>query len=475
MAKPKRSSDTDHGDTTGIVVTKATADDVLMLLGVYGKTDEQKRASIQRAVGMGILHEWEIDLLRKAGLTEEAMAASAGATAEGVAEFAASVPEDNAGRFKALVIPEGEWTDDFRYIEPGALSWRELPIPLMALKKTTDGHDQAEIAGAIIAIYREGNDVMAEGYYDSGEWGSEIVRLVGDGTLRGISADLAIEEYEIEEPNYDEETGMPDGPTKYKVLGGKIMGATVVPMPAFERASIANVLDTSLTAGAALRTVPSEWFSNPLLEDLTPITCDEQGRVFGHLAPWNSCHVGIQDSCTTAPRSKSGYAHFMTGTFVCGDGTEVAVGPIVMDCEHVPTSLSATAAKRMIDNTGSAVADVVVGEDEFGIWMAGAMRDVDEDTIKRFRAGGKVSGSWWSVDGNLELLGIQAVNVPGFPIARARMIASADGGQEVASLQMLSPGARVISEVDRLSEEVARYKTKERLEGLFGRVLGDGA
>src|SRR2546422_2197053 len=34
-----------------------------------------------------------------------------------------------------------------------------------------------------------------------------------------------------------------------------------------------------------------------------PLTVTEDGRVFGHLAPWGVCHTGKPNQCITAPHS----------------------------------------------------------------------------------------------------------------------------------------------------------------------------
>ena len=54
------------------------------------------------------------------------------------------VPQD--GGLIAYVVPEGKVTSDKRFIEQGALRWRD-PAPLMFLDKTTDGHQEAVFVG----------------------------------------------------------------------------------------------------------------------------------------------------------------------------------------------------------------------------------------------------------------------------------------------------------------------------------------
>jgi hypothetical protein len=177
-----------------------------------------------------------------------------------------------------------------------------------------------------------------------------------------------------------------------------------------------------VVAAGAVRP-PAGWFVDPQLEGPTPLTIDEDGRIRGHAAVFGTCHIGFPQQCVTAPRSRSGYAYFATGAVLTDEGEEVPVGSITMDTGHAPTSMSRQAAAAHYDHTGAVVADVAVGEDQFGIWVAGALRaDIDEVTAARLRASA-LSGDWRRVGGGLELVALLAVNVPGFPVPRARVAA----------------------------------------------------
>lgn len=170
---------------------------------------------------------------------------------------------------------------------------------------------------------------------------------------------------------------------------------------------------------------PAGWFADPRLDGPTALQVGEDGRVVGHLATWGQCHVSFPGQCITAPRSPSGYAYFRTGAVLCDDGSEVAVGHITLDTGHAATHLGQHAAAAHYDNTGTVVADVSAGEDEFGIWVAGAVRrNVDEVTVAKLRAAA-LSGDWRRVGGSLELVAALAVNTPGFPVPRARVAAGA--------------------------------------------------
>jgi hypothetical protein len=88
---------------------------------------------------------------------------------------------------------------------------------------------------------------------------------------------------------------------------------------------------------------------------------------------------------------------------------------------HASLEASALEAARHYDDTGSAIADVHAGEDQFGIWVAGALRpSASPEQIRALRASAP-SGDWRPINGALELVAVCQVNVPGFPIARARV------------------------------------------------------
>src|SRR5690606_31672578 len=108
----------------------------------------------------------------------------------------------------------------------------------------------------------------------------------------------------------------------------------------------------------------------------TALTVTKEGRVFGHLALWGTCHTGhaTGGQCVTPPTNTSGYAGFLTGAVRTAEGHEVAVGRITLGTGHANLKLNAAQTSRHYDNTGSAVVDIVTGEDTHGIWFSGALR-----------------------------------------------------------------------------------------------------
>jgi len=212
----------------------------------------------------------------------------------------------------------------------------------------------------------------------------------------------------------------------------------------------------TLVASALL---PGEWFSDPLLTGPTSVQVTPDGRIFGHAATWDTCHIGMPGRCVTPPTSDTDYAHFAVGVVETTAGA-VHVGQITMDTGHAELRAGPRAAAAHYDNTGVAIADVAVGEDEYGIWIAGAFRaNATEDQRDRFRAGAKVSGDWRGIGGNLEMVGLLAVNVPGFPTPRTALAAS---GEDQFSLVAAGiPEEQDI--VTRVADEVeSRQRKRER-------------
>lgn len=193
------------------------------------------------------------------------------------------------------------------------------------------------------------------------------------------------------------------------------------------------------SATATVTAPPREWFEDPHLVEPTRLSITEEGRIFGHLAEWGTCHIGFQNVCTTPPQSLSSYLYFTTGMLETSDG-HVPVGQITMGCGHAGDGGAKMAAAHY-DNLGWAVADIAMGEDDIGIWFSGAIRPgTPQEQIDALRAAGSVSGDWRRIGEGLELVAALAVNVPGFPITPTRLAAS--GGVQtmlVASGIVLTP------------------------------------
>lgn len=195
---------------------------------------------------------------------------------------------------------------------------------------------------------------------------------------------------------------------------------------------------------------PGDWFADPKLSVPTGITIDASGRVYGHAAQWGTCHVGYADECVSPPHEDM-HDYFMAGELTTQEGTTVSVGQITVGTGHASLGANHRAAAEHYDNTGSAVADVSVGNDSHGIWVAGAVRPAaSSNRVHELRASGQVSGDWRRIGGKLRLVGLLAVNVPGFPVPRMR--ARVASGAQVA---LVAAGRPLVSRRPAMEEKQA--------------------
>jgi hypothetical protein len=406
-------------------------------------------------------------------------------------------PTKHGSRFVIpLVIPEATETGDGRIFERDSISMRNLPLPLMWQIKSGQGHDGSVVVGQIIYMERTAEGVgNAYGYFDTGSFGQEAERLVRHGFIRGVSADM--DKFEADEPEIIEIEDTENGGTvekesgKINITSARIMAVTIVPKPAFQECYIqvvdesddveeevmqpdgiyvdgVNPLDASalvacgMVAGAIPVEPPKTWFNSPKLARATPLTITDEGRVFGHIAAWHVDHIGMS-SGTRPPRSRSNYAYFHTGVLRTEDGDSVPVGQLTLAGGHAGMEASAQQAVRHYDDTASAFADVTAGEDAYGIWVAGSLRPgTTPEQIRAARASAP-SGDWRPIKGRLELVAVCQVNVPGFPIARARVasgqvMALVAAGASTLAQMKYDPLAELNAKVSEL--ESAQYSPK---------------
>jgi len=226
----------------------------------------------------------------------------------------------------------------------------------------------------------------------------------------------------------------------------------------------------ALMAAAAPSAPPKEWFDNPKLTGPTPLHITDDGRVYGHVAVWGTCHVGIGDSCVQPPKSLTSYAYFHTGEMATDDGSRIAVGRLTYGGGHATPNLGFRAASEHYDRTSNTGAYVCAGEDEHGIWVAGALApEADDDAVRQMRAA-PLSGDWRRIGGNLEMVAALHVNTAGFPIPRA-LAASADEN-DLYSLVAAGALPRVIEDGDVPINLVAAGPAMDTEE--LGRAIARG-
>lgn len=387
--------------------------------------------------------------------------------------------------WEGVLAVEDQVTGDGREFAGGALTWADPIEPGEVLLRWNkeDSHGgtpttTAVTVGRIDSIWRDGQKIMGKGVFDLGSPdGAEAHRRVEQKFLRGVSIDAD------SIGNADVEFVWPDGagadgeddpfaalfaqPEKVIYHGGRIRAATLCDIPAFAEAYIAltddsgavvaggaptleefgkrqseitmtrvkrRALNSGRRLGAALVAhggsewrPPAEWFDNPQLSQPTTIHVTEDGRVFGHAAQWGACHIGFMDVCTQPPREDD-FPYFATGELIAEGGKVITVGQITVATNHADLYVGAAPAKEHYENTGNAVADVAVGADRIGIWVAGAIRpNADPALVHELRASGEVSGDWRRIGGQHRLVGLLGVNVGGFVVPR--MKARVAGGQ----------------------------------------------
>lgn len=207
---------------------------------------------------------------------------------------------------------------------------------------------------------------------------------------------------------------------------------------------------------------PDEWFDDPKLSGPTALTVDDDGRVFGHLAVFGTCHTNFSDTCVQPPRSNTSYSYFHTGEVVTASGKRVAVGKITIGGGHAAPHAGWRASAAHYEKTSSTVAVIRAGEDAYGIWVAGALvPEVTATQLASLRRS-PLSGDWRRIAGNLELVAALAVVVPGFPIPRARAGFASD---RQASLVAAGVVDRRETQLHASLRDVVTQAVEEVLEG----------
>jgi hypothetical protein len=218
---------------------------------------------------------------------------------------------------------------------------------------------------------------------------------------------------------------------------------------------------------------PAEWFDDPQFDEPTEITVDRAtGRVYGHIAAWGTCHTGYPGSCLPPPHSTSGYAYFNTGTVETKEGGLLRCGRITMRTGHTDQHVGYAQAIAHYDNTGMAAAVVRAGEDAWGIWHAGALLPhVTEQDVAELRRH-PPSGDWRTIAGHHELIGTLCVNVPGYPVVRARVAAGGVTTLLAAGAPQLRALIRERQAARELLDLVARADPAAAMRVLSARARG---
>lgn len=406
----------------------------------------------------------------------------------------ASAVEPSGGAFYIeTALPIGVPTGDNRRFVAQSVTARDLPLPLLWQFITDDGHKKSVVVGRIDSLEITSKGVQhVRGVFDINPYAREAERMIRSGFLRGVSADLDnFSATEGTQPFAKDEEPKKIKNKEIIIDEARLSGITVVAIPAFQEAIIRmEDFDTDpemfedgaysdgeleeemygLVASAVPVNPPREWFQRPQSSKPVPLTIEDNGQVYGYLALWKSNHIGYTQG-QKPPRSASNYQYFRTGVVRTDDGTDVTVGNLTLVGGHASMSASASEAVKHYDDTNSALVDVVAGEDQFGIWLAGSLRPgTTPEQIRAMRASA-LSGDWRPIDGRLELVAACFVNVPGFMTTRA-MVASgqitalvAAGTQDLEEMRLersLKDDSSVLKSL--VSKSAMEEKLEERYE-----------
>lgn len=415
----------------------------------------------------------------------------------------AAAAERQRTPWEGILAIAGSPTSDGRYLIPGEIGQRDLPLPLAASHE--DQHETLtvgrieDITHVPIADFAQEGWTLPDdlppqavviwgtGTFDGSAAADEALRALENGV--GVSLDLPMERQalidaktyeEVDPRTLDDEAmlglmlgGTPDG--YLRGIGGKIGGLSLASIAAFEETTIRIVDDHAVVAsGYALRAgvvrdsvltdtfdwnsadgvltasiepplmPPRAWFFRDEADEPTPLTILPTGEFFGHLALWNTCHAGrangAYSACMYAPHTRTNYSQFHLGAILCDDGTEVPVGRLTIGTGHAPLHMGAAAARAHYDHTGTCVGFARAHDGVFGIWICGVLKsDATPEQIRDFRAC-PPSGDWRSHDGALELQAALAVNAPAFPVARSQLaLAASAESLEIATLILAAP------------------------------------
>jgi hypothetical protein len=376
-------------------------------------------------------------------------------------------------------------TGDGRDFSGCAWSWRDPNVsllPVMLQTETEIAHFGATLAGYVAELHMNGTNVGASGRFYATDRGREARDYLLGGRRFGVSVDPGAVDLDWNCVEEDEDGWCVADELIFHAY--QIIGLTMTPFPGFAEAAIqlraaasesgdstesSDGEDAAQSArqpalAAAASTMlsfpiapPPAWFEIPepqagqagmldvygmpveelLIEQpngglAVPLTILDDGRVFGHVAQWEQPHVGYVNARrqVTAPDSRAAYAHFHVGSCVLDDRSRLAVGNAVFGCEHAPlreadgSVVSAATARDYYAHSGAGWAQLRVTSGEHGAWACGALRpDLSELQLRILRSL-TLSGDWRELGGGLELIGVLAVNVPGFPIAREALAAS---------------------------------------------------
>lgn len=243
---------------------------------------------------------------------------------------------------------------------------------------------------------------------------------------------------------------------------GADAAAAVAHLRALYSAGPAIVAAATAPSASAPIAPPAEWFDVEEPDGPEPLTIEADGRVHGHLALWDACHVGFMQGslseCVKPPASPSAYESFHLGQMIADGGEKIAVGKVVYGGPHASLTAGLQRAREHYDRTSSVGAFVRARDGRHGIFLAGAARsDISPEGLRDMRAN-PPSGDWRRLNGALELVAALAVGIPGYQTPQVALTAS---GGDVEAL--ILPGFTDVIEDHEVEARDSAYILRKRL------------
>ncbi|MBF6277058.1 phage minor head protein [Nocardia nova] len=344
-----------------------------------------------------------------------------------------------AGRtFEAMLMPAGiVGRSGMSMLSPAAqLLDTKLPLALKWQPKDDPGHDGSVTVGAIESLELRDGGLWGTGTMLDGPDTEQAIQQIEAG-VTAPSAELVVRSETLTDtagspvtPDTADQMWMDGAQVVMRMDAVEIVGASLVSVPEFRETTITlgDVVDNApalaLVAAAvesAARIVepdiyPASYFEDPQLTGPTPIDVDEGGRVFGHLALFNSSHRAFPNIKRAPYRSHSGYADFHQSSARLDNGEKMRVGRLTVGGGHGPCGSGPRPALAHYDDVSTCWALVRAGEDQFGIWVAGAIHAQADEAMVKLALGTPHSGHWEPIGGYPELIAAHAVNSPGYAI-----------------------------------------------------------
>lgn len=381
--------------------------------------------------------------------------------------------------FRTMLAPIDRSTGDSRRFATGSVTLAPTPFPFEWVREREGAHVGAVSIGRITeagvmsvglaldqgyiseeAVRKLGLNHSDEGVFGKGEMFDDADRETMPELAEDVATALFLASNGTLGPSVDPDTfeGVPvivgtDTPVTWDMIeaaelageelklellitSARVRAATLVSIPAFvETTAPLEILEpvTSDVATIVASIAPAGWTPDATLfeppeEALTErldITWDyAKGQVYGLVAPWGVCHVGIQGECITAPHdpNEGAYAWFHRHPVETDDGGLVWAGRLTVGGNHAPLNLTASQAMAQYD-TKTVAAYVMAREVDNGILVCGPINPELTAAHKSVLARRKVSGDWRETSGAMTLVEVLALppgprhlSEPGFPV-----------------------------------------------------------